>query len=1110
MSDAGDRSAALAVRLLAERPSFAALKQLSHELSLKSDLDRAWAVRPVELVRESGQTMLLLEDPGGEPLERLLVEPMEIGTFLRVGLGVAAAIGKAHQRGLVHKDIKPANILVNCDDGLTRLTGFGVASRLVRARQAPEPPEIIAGTLAYMAPEQTGRMNRSVDSRSDLYALGVTFYRMLTGALPFSAADPMEWIHCHIARKAAAPAQLLGSVPAVISDLVMKLLAKTPEERYQTAAGLERDLRRCLADWEAQGRIDEFALGEHDAPDGLWIPEKLYARARDVEALLAAYDRVVKTGAPELVLVSGYSGVGKSSVANELHKALVPLRGLFAAGKFDQYKRNIPYATVAQALQSLVRQILGKSDAELAKWREAFVEALGSNGQLMINLVPELALVIGEQPPAPEVPPQDQQARFQLVFWRFLGVFARAEHPLALFLDDLQWLDAATLDLIEQLISRADARFLLLVGAYRDNEVASDHPLARTLARIRAAGAAFTEIMLEPLRPADVERLVADALHAEPKSVRPLAELVFEKTAGNPFFAIQFLLALAEAGLLAFDSAKSEWTWELSGISAKKFTDNVADLMATKLSRLPPATQAALRELACLGNHAETATLAAAYGADEEATHAALSEAVQAGLVARSERRYTFLHDRIEEAAYALIPEDERAIAHLRIGRMLIARTAEQLGENVFEIVNQFERSAALIAAEEERERVAELNLTAGKRAKAASAYDSALKYFTAGRALLGEDGWKRRYRLAFDLEINRAECEYLIGDLPSAESRLAALSDHARSTVDSAAVVCLRMNLLTTLDQRDQSVAIGLECLLSLGLAWSPHPASAETKEEYERMWRLLGDRAIGDLIDLPLMNDPVGEAKMDVLATLLPPALFTDENLFRLIVAHMATVSLAQGHTHGSCLAYVWLGVVLGSHFNRRQAGLEFGRLGVDLMEKRGLNRFRARVYLDYSHVVIPWMMHARHGPALVQRALDAADDIGDLTFAAYGACNLISALLAAGDPLTDVLREAQRQLEFARRARYGLIADILTGQLALVLALRGVKPSLSQFGDDDFDEGRFERQLDEHPGGAVALAWYWVRKLQRLFFAGDPRGATDGGRQSRAASLDNSVAY
>ena len=591
--------------------------------------------------------------------------------------------------------------------------------------------------------------------------------------------------------------------------------------------------------------------------------------------------------------------------------------------------------------------------------------------------------------------------------------------------------------------------------------------------------------------------------------MRPLAELVFEKTAGNPFFAGQFLLALAEEGLLAFDSAKSQWTWELSGISAKNFTDNVADLMATKLRRLRASTQAALRELACLGNHAETATLAAAHGWDEEATHAALSEAVQTGLVARSERGYAFLHDRIEEAAYALIPEDERAIAHLRIGRLLMARTApEQLDENVFEIVNQFERSAALIAAEEERERVAELNLSAGKRAKVASAYDAALKYFATGQALLGQDRWKRQYRLAFDLEINRAECEYLIGDLPSAGSRLAALSDHARSTVDSAAVVCLRMNLLTTLDQRDQSVAIGLECLRSLGLELSPHPASAETSEEYERMWRLLGDRAIADLVDLPLMDDPVGEAKMDVLATLLPPALFTDENLFRLIVAHMATVSLAEGHTHGSCLAYVWLGVVLGSHFNRHQAGLEFGRLGVELMEKRGLNRFRARVYLDYSHVVVPWIMHARDGPMLVRRALDAANDIGDLTFAAYGACNLISALLAAGDPLTDVYREAQRQLEFARRARYGLIADILTGQLALVVALRGAEPSLSQSGDEDFDEGRFERQLDEHPGGAVALAWYWVRKLQRLFFADDPRGAVMAAARSRAASLDNSV--
>ena len=477
---------------------------------------------------------------------------MEAGRFLRLAIGIAAALGKAHQRGLVHKDVKPANILVNCADGQTRLAGFGIASRLPRERQAPEPPEFIAGTLAYMAPEQTGRMNRSIDSRSDLYALGVTFYQMLTGRLPFSAADPMEWVHCHIARKAIAPAERLQSVPAVLSEIVMKLLAKTAEERYQTAAGIEDDLRRSLAAWERHARIEPFALGENDSPDRLMIPEKLYGREREVETLLAAFDQVVESGAPELVLVSGYSGIGKSSVVNELHKPLVRPRGLFALGKFDQYKRDIPYSTLVQAFQSLVRPLLSKSDAELSRWRNEIMAALGPNGRLMTDLIPELTLVIGEQPPVPELEAQQAQRRFQLVFRRFLSVFTKAEHPLALFLDDLQWLDAATLDLLEDLLTQADVRRLLLVGAYRDNEVDAAHPLMRKLTAIRSSGAKVSEIKLGPLNPGHVGQLIADALGCATTSAAPLSELVHAKTSGNPFFVLQFLYALTDEGFLAF------------------------------------------------------------------------------------------------------------------------------------------------------------------------------------------------------------------------------------------------------------------------------------------------------------------------------------------------------------------------------------------------------------------------------------------------------------------------------------------------------------------------------------------------------------------------------
>src|SRR6266446_1581879 len=429
----------LLLRAVCEHPAPATLKRLEHEYALERELRSSWAAQPVALTEHQGRTALVLEDPGGEPLDGLVGAPMELGLFLRLAVGLASSLRELHAQEIIHKDVKPANALVDGASGRVWLTGFGIASRLRRERHAPEPPEVIAGSLPYMAPEQTGRMNRSIDSRSDLYAAGVTLYELLTGSLPFNASDPMEWVHCHIARRPVPPAEQRKEVPGPVSTIIVKLLAKTPEERYQTAAGLERDLRRCLAAWEEHRGVDHFPLGQDDTPDWLLVPEKLYGRSREVETLLAAFDRVVTSGRPELVLVSGYSGIGKSSVVNELHKVLVPPRGLFASGKFDQYKRDIPYATLAQAFQSLARPLLGKSEAALASWRHALLEALGPNGQLMVGLVPELQLIIGEPPPVPDLPLQGAQRRFQLVFRRFIALFARPEHPLALFLDDLQW-----------------------------------------------------------------------------------------------------------------------------------------------------------------------------------------------------------------------------------------------------------------------------------------------------------------------------------------------------------------------------------------------------------------------------------------------------------------------------------------------------------------------------------------------------------------------------------------------------------------------------------------------------------------------------------------------
>jgi PAS domain S-box-containing protein len=898
----------------------------------------------------------------------------------------------------------------------------------------------------------------------------------------------MEWVHCHIARQPVPPEERVAEISGPISAIVMKLLAKTAEDRYQTAAGLAVDLRRCLREWEKTGHIESFPLGSQDASDRLLIPERLYGREREIDTLLAAFDRVVAHGTPELVLVSGYSGIGKSSVVNELHKALVPPRGLFASGKFDQYKRDIPYATLAQAFQSLVRPLLGQNEAEIGRWRDALSEALGPNGQLIVNLVPELELVIGKQPPVAELPPQQAQSRFQLVFRRFIGVFARPEQPLALFLDDLQWLDAATLGLLEHLLTQSNLHHLLLIGAYRENEVDAAHPLRRKLDAIKSAGVKVEEITLAPLAREHLEQLIADALRCEPAPAAPLAQLVHDKTAGNPFFVIRFLYALAEEGLLTFDHEAARWSWDLDRIHAKGYTDNVVDLMVGKLTRLPAETQTALQQLACLGNVAGITTLSIVLGAPEEQVHASLWEAVRQEMIERLEGSYKFIHDRVQEAAYSLIPEPSRAEVHLRIGRLLAAQTPlEKQEEAIFEIVNQLDRGSGLITSAEERERVAELNLIAGRRAKASTAYASALKYLAVGRALLPEDCWDRCGALTFALEFHRAECEFLTGALAAAEERLSMLSSRAGRLVDFAAVTHLREELFTTLGRSDRAIEVCLDYLRRVGFEWSAHPMKEEVRQEYERLWQQIGRRSIEELVDLPLMTDREWRATMDVLTAVVSPALFTDENLLCLVICRMANLSLEHGNSDGSCFAYVWLGMLLGPYFGDYRAAFRFGKLGLDLVEQRGLRRFEARVYLVFGHRVIPWTQPIRTGRSLVRRAFDAANRLGDLTFAAYSCDNLITNLLASGDPLGDVQREAEAGLDFARQARFGLVIDRITTQLRLIRTLRGLTPEFASFNDTEFDEGRFEQHLEKEPHLAIAACWYWIRKLQARFFAG-----------------------
>ncbi|WP_438044555.1 sensor histidine kinase [Sorangium sp. So ce128] len=1077
------------------------VERLKHEYAIGKALSHEAIVAPLALETYEGLPALVMEDFGGESLDHFMDAPMNIERFLDLAVRIVAAVAELHQRDIIHKDLKPQNILVNAATGQVKLTDLGLASRLSREQSPAGPPRLIEGSLPYLAPEQTGRMNRAIDSRTDLYALGVTFYEMLTGRLPFEARDPLEWVHCHVARVPPPPSALAPELPEVLSALVLKLLAKMAEDRYQTARGLKHDLERCLSAWRATGRIEPFPLAEHDVSGRFEIPQKLYGREEEVVALLRAFERVMGTGVPELVLVSGYSGIGKSALVHELYRPIVRERACFLSGKFDQYKRDIPYFTLVQAFRELVQEILTEDEDRIAAFRQRLLGALGINGQLIVEVIPQLELVIGRQPPVPELPPTEAQNRFRIVFRHFIGVFARKEHPLALFLDDLQWTDSASLGLLHDLVTHPETRYLLVIGAYRDNEVPPSHPLVLMLDQARKEGARVTDIVLGPLSREHLAALVSDALRCRREDAAPLSDLVHEKTAGNPFFAIQFLSALHQERLIEFDERAYAFRWDVAKIREKGFTDNVVDLMVGKLARLPRRTQGALTQLACLGDTVEVTLLTIVQGGSEEDVHADLWDAVHEGLVLRLNGTYKFLHDCVQEAAYSLIPEGERAAVHLRIGRLLVSHTPpEELKEKIFEIVNQLNRGAGLMTSRGERERVAELNLVAGKRAKGSTAYASALAYLAAGAALLTEDSWSLRYELTFALELHRAECEYLTGELSTAEERLAMLSRRARNVVDFAAVTCVRMALYTTLDQSDRSVEACLEYLRRVGVEWPPHPTDADVHQEYERMWRKVGSRPLEELLDLPTMTDPDCRATMDVLSSCDVPALFSDKNLLSLLVARMVNLSLEHGNSDASCLAYVRLGSLLGSHFGDYRAGFRFGKLGLDLMEKRAILRFKARVYFVFWYTINPWTQHVRTSIDPLRRGLHAAQAIGDLTYSSYLSAVLVTLLLMEGDPLDEVQREAEGALEFTRKAKFGVLVDLVTGQLRFIRTLRGLLPDFGSFNDDYFDEGRFERRLEGDPRLSIAAGWYWLHKLQARCYAGDYASAVEAGAKAQ----------
>jgi len=1081
-SQAGEGAGTLVMSPSSSEPSRATVERLERALavSVRDELDASWAVQPRAMAIRDGCLALYLEDPGGEPLSRF-ARPWTVGAFLRAAVGLASATRRLHERGLVHRDIKPENVLIDVATGKAWLSGFGTAIRAPLGHQRADAPAPLVGTLPYMSPELTGRVNRPVDARSDLYSIGVVFHEMLSGGLPFVAVTPKEWVHSHVARPAPP---LADPVPPTLAAIVTRLLAKAPSERYQSAFGLEADLRRCLGEFESLGRIEAFVLAEHESCDKLVVSTELYGRRGPSARLRAAFDRVA-LGATELVLVSGYSGIGKSSLVEDLMKALPSSSARLARGKFDQYKRDIPYATLAEALQGFFRKILTENEVEVARWRERLLEAVGTNGQLIVTLVAELGVLLGPQPVVPEVSVEEAKRRFNLLLQRILSVLAQPDIPLVLFFDDLQWADRATLEVLRATFD-SDVRHLLVVGAYRDNEVPPDHPLHRAVEDIRQIGANVDDIELGPLDLEDVVQLLSDTLHDEASRLRSLANLVFEKTGGNPFFVIQFVLSLRDDGLLTFDANRGAWQWDLARIVARAFTDNLADFMIAKLSRLSPHAQRAMSRLACLGRAAETSVLAALCGQLEDELHSSLSEAVPAGLVVRDSAGYNFPHDRVQEASHALSSDAERSAIHLRAARILTALDGgSRCEELIFEIVNHLNGGASLVSSGAERLAIAETNLAAAKRAKGAIAFESALTYLVEGWHVLDREGraWEEAPILAFALLLQRSECEFLTGRTDAADIHLAQLAAHASNRVDQCAVTCLRAAVYLTINRPDEAVRIALAQLREFGIEWNTPPSDDVVRAEFELLISRIPPEGPEALVHLPLMDDPEWQGCMEVLLAMEPSLVCVDKALHDLAVMRMANISIEHGNCEASPLGYTELSMVLPHRFEARSLGYRFGQLGCDLVEQQGFMRLGGRAFLVAGFHAVPWTRPLPEALALVRRAQVITLEKGDQTFTCLGGVHFVQLGLAAGMHLDELQKAIESALAYARRAKFYLVVVMQQGLLALVESLRGVPPTPGeQIPQGDLDD----------PMLAMAACWTWIRAIEKGIFEGDERAA------------------
>ncbi len=1082
---------------------------LKREYEIVRNLQIDGIAKAYSLEKDHNRLALILEDAGRETLRNLIEsEDFNLLKFLRIAIRLSRIVAELHQNNIIHKDINPNNIIVNAETYEVSLIDFSISSSLPNENQKLSHPNLLEGTLAYMSPEQTGRMNRAIDYSTDFYSLGVTFYETLTGKLPFSSTDPLELVHSHIAKIPPPPRELNSDIPQVVSDIVMKLMSKTAEGRYKSAYGLKADLERCLEELRKNGNISDFTPGESDFSDRFQIPQKLYGREDEIATLMSAFERV-SDGTTEMMLVSGYSGIGKTSFIQELYKPIVRERGYFISGKFDQVVRNIPFGALIQAFQGLIRQLLTESEESLVQWRSILSASLSNNGGVLAEVIPEIELIIGEQEQPHELGPTESLNRFQLVFQNFVGALARREHPLVVFLDDLQWADSATLTLFQPLLTSQDIRHFFLMGAYRDNEVDAAHPLMRTLGLLETAGIRLNRVVLGPLQLPDLERLIRDTLHDE--RVEPLARLVYEKTGGNPFFLIQFLKMLNQEGLIQFDYGQRRWYYRIKAVVDAPLTDNVIELMMRKIERLSSPAQHALTLAACIGNPFDLSTLAVVCEQDATKVSDDLKEAIDEGLVLNVSRdyeasdqpetsapSYSFLHDRVQQAAYSLIPDKRRQLVHLTIGRLLQSGVnLEESDQKLFDIIHHLNLGTILITDESERLTLARLNLSAGRKAKSSTAHEAALNYLKVGIGLLDQKTWESDYDLAFALNFEAAECQYLCGNFDAAEQGFELLLQRAASKLDKARVYRLRSIQFENMSRYKDALAIARENLALFGVSFpdSDEEKDAALESEIESIASLLGERRIESLVDLPVMTDHETRMVMNILTDIWSPAYIVgDAILARLISATMVRLSLIHGNVEESAYGYVTHAITVGPVREDYKLAYEFGRLALRVNERFNDSRRRAKIYQQFHAHVNFWRQPIQTCIPYAQEACRSGLESGDFLYAAYGASTESWPAIVSNQDLAQFVRHFAPNLALIKKLKITSFADSLRMIMNWALALQGKTQSPLSLSDEGFDEDEY---VETYRHNQFFTMFHAILKLHLFYVFGEYRKALETSR-------------